>query len=139
MTTTDLPPASHGRRSARVRQACPESNGDQPAPFVHTAPVQYVATGPTRNPSADRRLRIPLRLRDNVFDLLERFSRVDVCATAGFAQCVRCHPGSFGRAFPVGPVWGVGAGGAPVSAGRLDPGDDLADPYRLVGSCAMRS
>jgi alpha,alpha-trehalase len=33
-----------------VRQACPESNGDQPAPFVDTAPVQYVATGSARNP-----------------------------------------------------------------------------------------
>ena len=33
-----------------MRQARPESNGDQPAPFVDTGPIQHVATGPVRNP-----------------------------------------------------------------------------------------
>ncbi len=80
---------------------------------------------------ADRRLRVPVRLREHLPDLVGRFGGVDVRAAAGLPQRVRRDPGPRRRALPARAVRGVGAGGPALPAGQPDPGDHLADPHRL--------
>ena len=54
--------------------------------------------------SADRRLRVPVRLRDHLPDLPQRGRRVDVPAAAVFAECVRRDARSQRRHFRRGPT-----------------------------------
>ena len=82
--------------------------------------------------SPDRRLRVPVGLRDHLPDLVGRLGGMDVRAAARLAQRVRGHPGPRRRALPAGPVRRLGAGRAPLPAGQPDPGDHLADAHRLA-------
>ncbi len=80
---------------------------------------------------ADRRLRVPVRLREHLPDLVGRFGGVAVRAAAGLAQRVRGHPGPRRRPLPARALRRLGARRAPLPAGQPDPGDHLADPHRL--------
>ncbi len=87
---------------------------------------------------ADRRLRVPVRLRDHLPDLVGRFGRVDVRAAARLPQRVRRDPGPRRRPLPARALRRLGARRPPLPAGQPDPGDHLADPHRL-GDRARRA
>ena len=82
--------------------------------------------------SRHRRLRLPLRLRDDLPDRSERGGRVDVRASARLAVHLQCAPRSQRRVVPDRSLRRDGAGGPPLPARQPDDRDDLADPHRLA-------
>ena len=121
------------RRRPRPPTGRSPSRSSSEAPFTVTAPVPYAAERVVAEPvSADRRLRVPVRLREHLPDLVGRFGGMAVRAAPGLPQRVRRDPGPRRRPLPAGPVRRVGARGAPLPAGQPDPGDHLADPHRLA-------
>ena len=65
-------------------------------------------------------------------DLVGGLGGMAVCAQAGLTECVRRDPGPGRRAFPAGPLRGVGSRRPALPSGQPDPGDHVADPHRLV-------
>ena len=123
----------------RAPKAADTDNGSRPAgrrvgaPLTVTAPVPYVAERVVAEPvSADRRLRVPLRLREHLPDLVGWLGGVAVRAAA------RTRPACSGPSWTAAPgTSGLGPYGvsvpaaAALPAGQPDPGDHLADPHRL--------
>ena len=108
------------------------SEAPGPPPLTVTAPVPYAPGGALAEPvPADRRLRIPLGLREHLPDLVGRLGGVAVRAEAGLPQRVRRDPGPRRRALPARALRRLGARCPPLPTGQPHPGDDVADPHRL--------
>ena len=119
--------------SRMVLQQNEEANeAPGPPPLTVTAPGPLRAERSVAEPvPADRRLRVPVRLREHLPDLVGRFGGVAVRAAARLAQRVRRDPGPRRRALPARALRRVGARRAALPARQPDPGDHLADPHRL--------